>query len=264
MKGSFTDAREYGVGLIEKAENGILFLDEVGNLGIEAQKALLTFLDDGTYRRYGDSKIRKANVRLIFGTNQDLHTRVMQGQFAQDLYERIAMREFKIPPLRDRVEDVKAFIDWLISSLNQERKLNIKISDEALQELEKFSWPGNVRQLQFYVQNIYNDCIYDNVTTINREMILASPPRNELYEQKNSLTDLRKTLFRFLKCWNADQGKFMEEFLKPLLAKIYKDDLTGNIKETDKFLGISGSSGKNSPFYNAYNKYPQIEDRYNR
>jgi transcriptional regulator with AAA-type ATPase domain len=258
IKGSFTDARDHGVGLIEKAENGTLFLDEIGYLGLEAQRGLLTFLDDGTYRRYGESKIRKANVRILFGTNQDLEDKVRQGSFTQDLYERIMMREFEIPSLRERKQDIKVFVDWLVMKLNHERKINIKIQKEAFEELEKFTWPGNVRQLQFYMQNLYNDCIYENKKVISGEMIKKNPPRNEIYTDSSNMTNLEKSLMYFIKMWNSENGKFMDDFIKPILAKIYKEDLNGNIKETDKFLGISGSSGKNSPFYKAYNKYQSI------
>lgn len=254
-KGSFTDAKDDGVGLIEKAQDGTLFLDEIGNLDRESQKGLLTFLDEGTYRRYGDVEIRKANVRLIFGTNKDLINAVRKKIFAHDFYERIANRVYTIPPLRGRKEDISVFTEWLVDSLNRTKDIDVKIDQAAIKQLIEYDWPGNIRQLRYYVQNLYHDTLYDGTLHIKLERVTSNPPRNELYQPVESQTGIEKAILNELKKWNKEDGKFVGDYLLPIVAKVFKDDLKRNIKDTDKTLGISGTTGKKSPFHRAYLKY---------
>ncbi|KAA3618264.1 MAG: hypothetical protein D8M58_21760 [Calditrichaeota bacterium] len=262
VKGSYTGADKDGVGLIEKAEGGTLFLDEVGNLDLESQKSLLLFLDKGLYRRYGDPNQRQADVRLLFGTNQNLERRVKKHLFAHDLFERIAGRVYTLLPLRYRKDDIEIFTKWLVNSFNKKKNQSVVVDSLAINELMKYSWPGNVRQLQYYLQNLYHNSIYNESFKIDVQNIRELPPRDSLFEEFDRFEELENILESFLKDWNSKKGKFTEEFINPILAKIYKENINGNIRETDKFLGITGSSGKQSEFNRSYAKFAGLEEIY--
>lgn len=261
-KGSFTDAKEDGIGLIEKSDGGTLFLDEIANLDIEGQKALLTYLDEGKYQRYGDSEEKTADVRLMFGTNKKLHEEVKADRFGHDLFERIAVRQYELTPLRHRKEDIPVFINWLFDSLNTEKKYAVKITESAINQLREISWPGNIRQLQHYLQNLYHDSIYDKSFMISQNEINANPPRSELYEEQGRFAGLENLLLSYLEKWDGLSGKFLDDFIKPILAKIHKEDLQGTVADADKVLGLSASSGKSSPFQKSYDKYVNVKNRF--
>ncbi|MFC1553929.1 sigma-54-dependent transcriptional regulator [candidate division KSB1 bacterium] len=259
-KGSFTNAITDGVGLIEKAENGTLFLDEIGYVDLDVQKSLLTFLDEGTYRRYGDPIERKANVKLIFGTNQDLLFLVNSGLFQPDFYERIAQRVLTIPPLRKRPEDIELFIKWMQINLKAPQDYNIHFDKKALKALKSFSWPGNIRQLQYYTQNLIQDAYYSKRKVISSDIVLKNPPRNSLYYQKTNLELLEQLLKEFIKNWDGSKGKLNETILEPILAKIYLNDLGQKRTDASRILGIDASRGNNSTLLKRLDNYPKIKD----
>jgi transcriptional regulator with PAS, ATPase and Fis domain len=135
-------------GLIRSAENGTLFLDEIGDLPLPLQPKLLRFLQEGEIHTLGDPAPRKVNVRVIAATHKDLETLVSEKLFREDLYYRIATLTLKVPPLRERREDVSALISHFVShyARKNERKIS-GITAEAIQILETYSWPGNIREL---------------------------------------------------------------------------------------------------------------------
>ncbi len=139
-KGSFTGAVSAKPGLFEIADGGTLFIDEIGEMPGSLQAKLLRVLEDGSMRRIGSVKERRVNVRLLAATNRDMAAEVAAGRFREDLFYRINVMSLTLPPLRDRTEDIPKLVDkflgagWSIDSL-------------ALQAIERYSWPGNVRQL---------------------------------------------------------------------------------------------------------------------
>ena len=119
--------------MLKKADGGVLFLDEVGNLDLKVQKMLLTFLDHGSFYRMGDYKTEiKSDVKIIFGTNSDLEELVANYEFAQELYERIHQRVFKIPPLRERPEDIKYLVKHFLENLIEINEYPIEVENEAM------------------------------------------------------------------------------------------------------------------------------------
>ena len=108
MRGAFTDAKSDRVGRFELADGGTLFLDEIGNVPLNLQAKLLRVIETGEFERVGSSKTQKVNVRLLSATNADLHAEVAQGRFRQDLLFRLNTVEIKLPPLRDRIEDIRS------------------------------------------------------------------------------------------------------------------------------------------------------------
>jgi len=147
-RGSFTGALQSNGGLIRAAENGTLFLDEIGDLPLALQPKLLRFLQEGEIHPLGDNIPQTVNVRVIAATHKDLDRLVREGLFREDLYYRIATLTVKIPPLRDRPEDISALISHYLSHFARRNDRTIAgITWEAIHALETYSWPGNVREL---------------------------------------------------------------------------------------------------------------------
>ena len=148
-KGSFTGAIIDKKGLFKEAENGTLFLDEIGDLALSNQAKLLRVLQDGTYRPVGASAQIKSNVRIICATNKNLLEEVKKGNFREDLLYRINVVEIELPPLRKRAEDIRLLADHFISFYSKKHNRKIKgASDDFYELLSKYTWPGNIRQLE--------------------------------------------------------------------------------------------------------------------
>jgi len=147
-RGSFTGALLDNEGLIRAAENGTLFLDEIGDLPLSLQPKLLRFLQEGEVHPLGDRAPRKVNVRVIAATHKNLEQLVREKLFREDLYYRIATLVVKVPPLRERPEDISALISHYLSHYARRNDRTIAgITWEAIRALENYSWPGNVREL---------------------------------------------------------------------------------------------------------------------
>ena len=153
IKGSFTGAVNDKIGCFEAASGGTLFLDEIGNLTYENQVLLLRAIQERKIKPIGSNKEIEIDIRLICATNEDLKTAVSNGSFREDLYHRINEFSIAIPSLRDRKEDIEAFASlFLEKASNQLNKPVSTISKEALQILQQYNWPGNLRELQNYIK----------------------------------------------------------------------------------------------------------------
>jgi len=151
-KGAFTGADKDYPGLFEQAHGGTLFLDEVGELTLDVQVKLLRALQQGEIKRLGDTKTITVDVRVIAATHQDLSKLVACGKFREDLFYRLAVGVIRIPPLRDRVEDMAVIVSQLVEQINQSAAkhpdyISKKISDEGIKFLSSQYWPGNIREL---------------------------------------------------------------------------------------------------------------------
>jgi two-component system response regulator HupR/HoxA len=152
-KGAFTGAVNNQQGLFEIAEGGTILLDEVSEMNPELQVKLLQVLQEGWYRRVGETEYRKANVRIITATNRDLHSEVEKGRFRSDLYYRINVFPINAPPLRERIDDIPLLADYFLRKYSH--KFNSQVtgfSEEALQMLCRYHYPGNVRELENLVE----------------------------------------------------------------------------------------------------------------
>jgi DNA-binding NtrC family response regulator/tetratricopeptide (TPR) repeat protein len=157
IKGAFTDAVSDRTGLIEEAAHGIVFLDEVGEMGPELQVKLLRLLENGEYRRLGDNTLRFAKVRVISATNRDLLRDVDNGRFRRDLYYRLATVRLHIPPLRFRRRDIEVLIRQFLTDRarrNGQSDRYYGVDVKAMEALEFYNWPGNVRELQNEIRRI--------------------------------------------------------------------------------------------------------------
>jgi DNA-binding NtrC family response regulator len=153
VKGAFTDARQDRVGRFELADGGTLFLDEIANVPMSQQQKLLRVLETGEFERLGSSRTRKADVRLISATNADLHAEVAGGRFRQDLLFRLNTIEVRLPPLRERREDIPRLAKHFLGMHARRYRKSITGFDPvALQALVDHPWPGNVRELDHAVE----------------------------------------------------------------------------------------------------------------
>jgi len=150
MKGSFTGANENKMGLIEAADGGDLFIDEIEALPTSAQVKLLRFLQEGEIRRVGSSEVIKVNVRVIIATNKNLEEMVKKGEFREDLLWRINGKKITLPSLRDRTEDIDLLVKHFLKSITPFKTM----SSEALDLLKKHNWTGNIRELKRMCEKI--------------------------------------------------------------------------------------------------------------
>ena len=148
-KGAFTGADHNKKGLFQEAERGTIFLDEIGELPLALQVKLLRVLQENEIRPIGDSKSMKIDVRVVAATARDLEKEVEKGTFRQDLYYRLNVMTFKLPPLRKRTEDIPQLCKRFIDQFNETLGKNISdLAPEAMSRLLEYSWPGNVRELE--------------------------------------------------------------------------------------------------------------------
>jgi transcriptional regulator with PAS, ATPase and Fis domain len=162
VKGAFTDAREDRPGRFELASNGTLFLDEIGNLSLPLQAKLLTALQFKQISRVGSNKVLPLNIRLVCATNMPLYEMVKDNEFRQDLLYRINTVEIKLPPLRERKEDIAPLAKHFLAVYTKKyQKEKMRLNETTLNKLHGYNWPGNIRELQH---------------AIERAVIMASSP----------------------------------------------------------------------------------------
>jgi formate hydrogenlyase transcriptional activator len=148
-RGAFTDARSTQVGRVELSHHGTLFLDEVGELPIEAQAKLLRFLQEGQFERLGSLRTVRVDTRVIAATNRDIHEEVRAGRFRRDLYFRLNVFPITVPPLRNRQSDIPVLTRYLVERLAARNgKRIVQIPRRVFDQLERYTWPGNVRELE--------------------------------------------------------------------------------------------------------------------
>ena len=155
---SFTGAARQGKeGLVQLANGGTLFLDEIGELPLDIQAKLLQVIQNKEVRSIGAVSPTPVDFRIICATNRDLRTEVRAGRFREDFYYRINVINLKLPPLRERVEDIPLLTDYFIKCFNSELDMHITgISPEALALLQGYSWPGNIRELENCLERAFN------------------------------------------------------------------------------------------------------------
>ena len=166
MKGSFTGAIADKNGHFEEANEGTIFLDEIGNLSYEVQVKLLRAIQERKVRKVGSNKDIDVDVRIIAATNEDLSGAVKNSNFREDLYHRINEFSLTVPSLRDRKEDLVVFADHFLKNANQELGREVKgFSEEAMDYLKNYSWPGNLRELKNLVKRSVLLCFGEEITT---------------------------------------------------------------------------------------------------
>src|SRR6187401_34633 len=152
-RGAFTDARQQKRGLFETADGGTVFLDEIGEMAAPLQAKLLRFLEEKAFKRVGGVADIRVDVRVVAATNRNLQDEVKKGRFREDLYYRLNVLPIVLPPLRARVDDIPALVHYFVDTYNTEfRKRVHRVAPEAMQRLQAYGWPGNIRELRNAVE----------------------------------------------------------------------------------------------------------------
>ena len=194
-KGAFTGAKDSKAGRMEIAKEGTLFLDEIGNLSYDMQSKLLTAIEKHEISRLGSTRKTSINVRLICATNADIRSMIEEGKFRQDLYYRINTIEIKMPPLRERGEDILLLAEHFMQHYAKKSKKKIEgISREAKQKLMRYNWPGNVRELQHLMERavifaddkILKPCDFDFQPTMIEEKAIETVDTFNLEEMERN------------------------------------------------------------------------------
>ncbi|QOG02190.1 sigma-54 dependent transcriptional regulator [Flavobacterium sp. MDT1-60] len=168
-QGAFTGALKDKKGFIEEANGGTLFLDEIGEMPIDLQAKLLRVLETSEYIPVGDTTPKKSNFRLIAATNRDLKTESDEHRFRSDLYFRLNIFEIKLPSLRERIKDISVLAHYFVKQFSEKtNKKTLTISDDFLQKLENYSWPGNIRELKNIIER---SVILSNGDTLTSDVL---------------------------------------------------------------------------------------------
>jgi transcriptional regulator with GAF, ATPase, and Fis domain len=191
-KGAFTGAVQRRLGRFELAEGGTIFLDEVGDLPMETQIALLRVLQEREFERVGGTEVLRADVRVISATNRDLQAAIADGGFRSDLYYRLNVFPIKLPPLRERKEDVPLLVNYFVDRYATRAGKRIKhIQKKALEALREYSWPGNVRELQNVIERSLIIC-ETNEFTVDKSWFSNEPQPASSVAVDQTLTERRR------------------------------------------------------------------------
>ena len=184
VRGSFTGAYRDKPGLLETANDGTIFMDEVGEMSLRMQALLLRFMESGEIQRVGAERAQaRVNVRVIAATNRNLTDRIATKEFREDLYYRINVIHLTMPPLRERREDVPELLDHFISHYSERHSLPVpQLSPEALAHLVDYGWPGNVRELRNFVERLVLRARSGAITTADLPMEIIPPPQEAVRE----------------------------------------------------------------------------------
>src|SRR5687767_7410327 len=197
VRGAFTDAKSDRVGRFELADGGTLFLDEIGNVPLNLQPKLLRVLETGDFERVGSSKTQKVNVRLLSATNADLHAEVAQGRFRRDLLFRLNTVEIKLPPLRERTEDIPILAEHFLKVHRERyRRPIMGFTPEALDALRQHSWPGNVRELDHVIERAVLMSTGQIVTAFDLALEATPDARLSAQLEEMSLEDAERLLIK--------------------------------------------------------------------
>jgi DNA-binding NtrC family response regulator len=188
-KGSFTGAIARRAGRFEQADGGTLFLDEIGDMPLSIQVKLLRVLQDGTFSRVGSNETMGSDVRIVTATHKDLAAEVAAGRFREDLYYRLNVVEIRIPPLRDRKEDIPLLAEFFLQKITRKNGMaRIRLSQEAITALQTHHWPGNVRELE---NTIARACaLASSSVLLPADIPLASAPSSSRFKLDDTIDNL--------------------------------------------------------------------------
>ncbi len=228
-KGSFTGAIARRAGRFEQADGGTLFLDEIGDMPLSIQVKLLRVLQDGTFSRVGSNETMRTDVRIVAATHRNLAAEVTGGKFREDLYYRLNVVELRIPPLRERPEDIPLLAEFFLCNITRKNGMaRIRLSSEAIAALCEHHWPGNVRELE---NTIARACALANSQILLPEDLpLTSAPGNPK-------ADVKVALDQLLDLAPANDG--IIAWLDREIAGRALERAEGNMKQAASDLGIT-------------------------
>ena len=256
-KGSFTGATENRKGYFEVADEGTIFLDEIGELPLETQAKLLRVIEEGEFLRVGDTKLNKVNVRIVAATNRALEKEVYDRNFRQDLYYRLKTVNIKVPDLKDHLDDIDELVSRFALKFTARNEISYKgFSKDSIMLLKNYSWPGNVRELKNVVESAI---VMNKGERITRQMLSSQININE-YSARPDLPvkiDMppdkieREMILKQLLYLRQDVNEIKQLFLSSKgLDKVYKND----VKSDTYFLP------KDTNLKNIENQFSDIGD----
>jgi len=230
-KGAFTGASHTRIGRLELANEGTVFLDEIGDMPAMLQVKLLRVLAEQEIDRLGGSKPVKVNIRFITATHRNLEDEIKEGRFREDLYYRLNIIPIVIPPLRDRQSDIPLLVQHFLKKCNENQGQQAKvISDATIQMLANYSWPGNIRELGNFIERMVVLSVGDNITPRDLpEKVLGEVPReslppmekpgHELSPTEMLQNGLKRSFFIGLPEGGINLKKAVEEFERGLITE---------------------------------------------
>lgn len=232
-KGSFTGATTTRQGAFELADNGTIFLDEIGELSLELQPKLLRALETGEVKRVGADRAKRVNVRVVAATNRNLKEEVKKGHFREDLFFRLSVVEVYLPPLRKRQEDIPLLIDLFFEAAKKENadKHVDGFTDEALKLMYEYQWPGNIRELKNAVDRAYSFC---------DGHLIEMKHLPDYLQERSIVTQAHPAMDPDLPFKEAKE-KWIESFEKDYLVDCLRKN-NGNISKAAKQAGIDRKS----------------------
>jgi DNA-binding NtrC family response regulator len=231
LRGSFTGALRDKKGLVEATNHGTLFLDEIGDLSLVMQVKLLRLLQEGEYKVVGDSRIRKADIRFIAATNQNLPEKIRRGEFREDLFYRLNVINIQLPPLRERKDDIPLLAQHFLQkySILNGKKL-IGLAREAMNFLLRQEWPGNIRELENVIERAV---ILTSGETIV-ESDLSMPGQLSVAP---AIAPMAPTEAIFSLPFKEAKDKLLEEFQSQYIAKALSRH-AGNVSHAAREVGL--------------------------
>ncbi len=229
-KGSFTGAHRMRQGYIEQAQGGTLFLDEIGELSLQMQPKLLRFLQEHTFSRVGGNRLHRSDARIVTATNRNLLEEVHDGRFREDLYHRLNVLAIEVPALRDRREDIRELAEHFVQRYSQSiGKRILGISDEAIIQLEKYGWPGNIREFANCMERAVLLC--DDEVILPRNLHLGTVPGRVVRDQPVNIAEAATT--------NSDDnaGRYLAVIEKEHIDLVLKSVSNNQVKASE-ILGI--------------------------
>jgi two-component system nitrogen regulation response regulator GlnG len=247
-RGAFTGATNRGVGRFEQAEGGTLFLDEIGDMPLEAQTRLLRVLQQGEYTTVGGRTPIKTDVRIIAATNRDLRQLIQQGLFREDLYYRLNVVPLRLPPLRERVEDIPDLVRHFLRKAEDEGLPHKTLDNEALDMLRRHRWPGNVRELENLIRRLAVLQSGDTISATAVSAELKEPARTFAADSGEGPQSLAQSVEQYLTQYFLAQGdrlpppgvydRIVQEVERPLIS-ICLAATRGNQIRAAQLLGLN-------------------------
>ncbi|HBH3760665.1 TPA: sigma 54-interacting transcriptional regulator [Clostridioides difficile] len=241
--GAFTGASTKGkVGLVELANGGTLFLDEIGDIPQNLQAKFLQLIQDRTFTPVGNLKNKKVDIRIISATNVDLVSKVKEKKFREDLYYRLNVIEIKLPPLRERRDNLVEIIKYYFNRYSSDFNLNKTISKEAMDAIANYRFPGNIRELQNIIQKILLTCTDNHITIDDLPNILTKNIHITNNGNKTHISQINKVIISDSKSTNYKNKNFdtlIKEYEKNIILDAYEK--FGSSYKVAKHLEISQS-----------------------
>ncbi len=247
-KGAFTGATGRSAGRFEQAEGGTLFLDEIGDMPMEAQTRLLRVLQQGEYTTVGGRTPIRTDVRIVAATNKDLRVLIQQGLFREDLFFRLNVVPLRLPPLRERVEDIPDLVRHFFAQAEREGLSPKHMDQSAIDQLKVYRWPGNVRELENLVRRLAALYPHETVTGAVIEGELSEPVRTRPMTEPSEAASLGAAVERHLSRYFAEFSdelpppglyhRVLREIEHPLLSATLAATRGNQIKAAD-LLGLN-------------------------